>query len=135
MFLVCTVQHMDSKLGLYCVQFFNPLHSMSIALYSRFQYQYEYYNSCGKKFTLQHAMNCKFGGIIHRRHDKIKHELMNITAMATRESAVGAPVKNRSPHKTHIGPSYYYNDHDDNFPPPPPPVPVAACSKSFMDLL
>ena len=89
MFLVCTVQHMDSKLGLCCVQFSNPLHSLSIALYSRFQYQYEY-NSCGKKFTLQHAMNCKFGGIIHHCHDKIKHDLMNIAAMATRESAVGA---------------------------------------------
>ena len=36
-------------------------------------------------------MNCKFGGVVHRCHDALKYELMNIAdAMATRESAVGA---------------------------------------------
>ena len=50
----------------------------------------EFCDGCGKKFTLDHAMNCKFGGVVHRRHDALKYELMNIAAMATRESAVGA---------------------------------------------
>ena len=40
-------------------------------------------DGCGKKFTLDHARNYKFGGIIHRHHDKFKHEKMNIAAMAT----------------------------------------------------
>ena len=50
----------------------------------------EFCDGCGKKFTFDHAMNCKHGGVIHRRHDALKYELMNIAAMATRESAVGA---------------------------------------------
>ena len=50
----------------------------------------EFCDGCGKKFTLDHAMNCKYGGVVHRRHDALKYELMNIAAMATRESAVGA---------------------------------------------
>ena len=47
-------------------------------------------DGCGSKFSLEHAQSCKVGGLIHGQHDDIKHELMNLAAMAIRDSAVRA---------------------------------------------
>jgi hypothetical protein len=45
-------------------------------------------DGCKAKFTLQHALECKKGGLIHMRHNEIVGELMEWTAKAMSNSAV-----------------------------------------------
>ena len=45
-------------------------------------------DGCGKKCTVQHALGCKTGGLIHARHDEVKYELGAIAMLAFNESAV-----------------------------------------------
>ena len=47
-------------------------------------------DGCGAKFSLEHAQSCKFGGLVHLRHDEVGQELMYLSAMALRDSAVRA---------------------------------------------
>ena len=47
-------------------------------------------NGCSSKFSLEHAQFCRVGVLFHGWHDEIKHELMNLAAMAIHDSAVQA---------------------------------------------
>ena len=43
---------------------------------------------CHAKFTIGHALSCKFGGHIHRRHDDISYELKSLAAIALGKKSV-----------------------------------------------
>ena len=45
-------------------------------------------DGCGAHFTLQHALECKKGGLIHVRHDEVKAELTELCSLALRPSSV-----------------------------------------------
>ena len=47
-------------------------------------------DGCGTKFTLEHALSCKVGGLVIQRHDEINQELGNLSRMALKPSAVRA---------------------------------------------
>merc|ERR1712115_645031 len=44
-------------------------------------------DGCGANFSLEHAQSCKFGGLIHSRHDDFSYEIKTLAALALRDSA------------------------------------------------
>jgi hypothetical protein len=47
-------------------------------------------DGCGSTFNVGHALQCKTGGLIIRRHDELNRELASLTAMALKESSIRA---------------------------------------------
>ena len=47
-------------------------------------------DGCLKPFTLEHALQCKVGGLITQRHDEVAHQLGELCAQALKPSAVHA---------------------------------------------
>ena len=45
-------------------------------------------DGCGAHFTLQHALECKKGGLIHVRHNEVKAELTELCSLALSPSSV-----------------------------------------------
>ena len=45
-------------------------------------------DGCGGDFSINHALKCKFGGLIILRHDEVKRELIELGIMALRPAAV-----------------------------------------------
>eukprot|EP00957_Ditylum_brightwellii_P027239 2059688-Ditylum_brightwellii.AAC.1 len=45
-------------------------------------------DGCGKKFSLQHALDCKTGGLIIARHDELRDELGVIGTQAFSQTAI-----------------------------------------------
>ena len=42
----------------------------------------------GQKFTIEHALQCKKGGLVIGRHEEVKEELVDLAAKAFRPSAI-----------------------------------------------
>jgi hypothetical protein len=63
-------------------------------------------DGCGSTFSVGHTHQCKTGGLIIRRHDKINRELASLTAMALKESEIRAEPE--------INPSASITDSDKN---------------------
>ena len=60
-------------------------------------------DGCGAKFTVQHALACKVGGLVTLRHNEVKEELMNLcqkafTPSAVRDEPLINPTKSFSSH-------------------------------------
>jgi len=45
-------------------------------------------DGCGGEFSINHAHSCKHGGLVILRHDEIKRELIDLSSMALRPTAV-----------------------------------------------
>ena len=45
-------------------------------------------DGCGADFTVEHALSCKVGGLVHIRHDDVRDEAGALAAMAFQKSAV-----------------------------------------------
>ena len=45
-------------------------------------------DGCGSKFTMQHALQCKKGGLVIYRHDEVKNELAHLIMTAMSDSAI-----------------------------------------------
>jgi hypothetical protein len=45
-------------------------------------------DGCGQKFSIQHALECKNGGSVIKRHNEIRDELADIAAKAFIPSAI-----------------------------------------------
>ena len=48
--------------------------------------------SCGKKFTLDHAVSCLKGGFIHQRHDEIRNLIAKTLDDVYKEVAIEPPL-------------------------------------------
>lgn len=56
-------------------------------------------DGCSGSFTLEHALNCRKGGLIIRRHDDLKEELGFLAGLATNPSAIrDEPLINLCPY-------------------------------------
>jgi hypothetical protein len=40
------------------------------------------YNGCGAKMTVEHALSCKMGGLVHIRHDDVADEWRHLCGNA-----------------------------------------------------
>ena len=45
-------------------------------------------DGCGARFTIDHALNCKKGGLVIGRHEEVKEELIDLASRAFRPSQV-----------------------------------------------
>lgn len=45
-------------------------------------------NGCGEKFSIDHAFNCRRGGLIIQRHDEVKNEISSVFSKALSPKAV-----------------------------------------------
>ena len=70
-----------------------PLAEETFVLNKREFYDALYINcSCGKKFTLDHAVSCLKGGFVHQRHDEIRNLIAKTLDVVNKEVAIEPPL-------------------------------------------